>query len=66
MRCFNKNKLVTRKILLFKKHKILQLKHIYNLEVRKFMYKYTNSQLSATFNDYFKVITDVHPYNTKC
>ena len=45
--------------------KILQLKDIYNLEVSKFMYKYTTSQLPATFNNYFKLITDVHSYNTR-
>ena len=45
--------------------KILQLKDIYNLEVSKFMYKYSTSQLPATFNNYFKLITDVHSYNTR-
>jgi len=45
--------------------KILQLKDIYNLEVSKFMYKYTTSQLPATLNNYFKLITDVQPYNTR-
>jgi len=45
--------------------KILQLKDIYNLEVRKFMYRYTTSQLPATFNNYFKLITDVHSYDTR-
>jgi len=40
-------------------------KDINNLEVSKFMYKYTNSQLPTTFVNYFKLITDVHPYNTK-
>jgi len=29
------------------------------------MYKSTNSQLPATFNNYFKLITDVHPYNNE-
>jgi len=29
------------------------------------MYKYTNSQLTATFNNYSKLITDVHPLNTR-
>jgi len=29
------------------------------------MYTYTNFQLPATFNNYFKVITYVHPYNTR-
>jgi len=37
----------------------------YNLEVSKIMYKYTNSQLTATFNNYSKLITDVHPLNTR-
>jgi len=30
-------------------------------EVIKFMYECTNSQLPATFNNYFKLITAVHP-----
>jgi len=29
------------------------------------MYKYATSQLPATFNNYFKLMTDVHPYNTR-
>jgi len=29
------------------------------------MYKYTTSQLPTTFNKYFKLITDVHSYNTR-
>jgi len=29
------------------------------------MYKYANSQLPATFNNLFELITDVHPYNTR-
>jgi len=35
---------------------ILQLKDIYNLEVSKFMYKYTTSHLPATFSNYFKLM----------
>jgi len=27
------------------------------------MHKYTNSQLPATINNYFKLITDIHPYD---
>jgi len=45
--------------------KILPPKDIYHLQVSKFMYKYTTSQLPATFNNYFKLITDVHSYNTR-
>jgi len=29
------------------------------------MYKYANSQPPATFINYFKLITDVHPYNIR-
>ena len=43
----------------------MQLKDIYSHEVSKFIYKYNKSQLPATFNDYFKLITDVHQYNTR-
>jgi len=45
--------------------KILQLKDICNLEVSKFMHKYTTLQLPAMFNNYFKLITDVHSHNTR-
>jgi len=64
MRYLNTYELVTRKVTnIYKTQKILQLKDVYNLEVSKFMYKYTNSQLPATFNNYFKLIRDVRPYN---
>jgi len=54
MRSLNTDKLLTNKVTtIYKMQKILQLKDIYNLEVSKFMYKYTNSQLPATFNNYF-------------
>jgi len=66
MRCLKADKRLTNKITtIYKMQKILQLKDIYNLEVSKFMYKYTTSPLPATFNNYFKLITDVHSYNTK-
>ena len=66
MRCLNTDKLLTSKFTtIYKMQKILQLKGIYNLVVSKFMYKYTTSHLPATFNNYFKLITDVHSYNTK-
>jgi len=29
------------------------------------MHKYANSQLPAAFNNYFKLITDVHLYKSK-
>ena len=50
MRCLNTDKLLTNKVTaIYKMQKIIQLKDIYNLEVSKFMYKYTTSQLPATF-----------------
>ena len=62
----NTDKLLTNKVTtIYKMQKILQLKDIYNHEVSKFMFKYTTSQLLATFNNYFKLITDVHSYNTR-
>ena len=66
MRCLNTNKLLTNKVTtIYKIPNNLQLKDIYNLEVSKFMYKYTSSQLPATFNNSFKLITDVRPNNTR-
>jgi len=29
------------------------------------MYKYTTPRLPATFNNHFKLITDVHPHNIR-
>jgi len=66
MRCLNTHKLLTNKaITIYKMQKILQLKDIYNVEVSKFMCKYTTSQLHATFNKKFKLITDLHSYSTR-
>jgi len=43
MRCLNTNKLLTNKVTtIYKIQKNPQLKDIYNLEVSKFMYKYTS------------------------
>jgi len=63
MRYLNASKRAT--ISIYKTQKILQIKDIYSLEPGRFMYKYNKSQLPATFNDYFKLITDVHPYTTR-
>jgi len=66
MRCVNTNNLLNNKVtIIYKTQKILQLNDIYTLEVSTFMYKYTNSRLPATFNNYCKLITVVHPYNTR-
>jgi len=64
MKCLNTDKLLT-KLLPFIKCKKFSNKDIYNLEVSKFMYKYTTSQLPATFNNYFKLITDVPSHDTR-
>ena len=66
MRCLNTDKLLTNKVTtIYKMQTILQLKDMHNLEVGKFMYKYTTFQLPATFHNYFKLITDDHSYNTR-
>jgi len=66
IRCLNTNNLLNNKVTtIYKTQKILQLKDIYTLEVSKVMYKYTNSQLPATFINYFNLISDVHSYNTR-
>ena len=66
MRCLNTYEPVTRKVaIIYKTQNILQLKDIYNLPESKLMCKYTNSKLPATFNKHFKLMTDVHPYNTR-
>jgi len=49
----------------YKMQKIIQLKDLYKLELSKLMYKYTNSQVPATTNNYFKLITNVHRYDTR-
>jgi len=66
MRCLNTNNLLNNKVTtIYKTQKNIQPKDIHILEVSKFTYKYTNSQLPATFNNYFKLTTDVHSYNTR-
>jgi len=52
MRCLNTDKRLTNKVtIIYKMQNILQLKDLYNLEMSKFMYKYTTSRLPATFNN---------------
>ena len=66
MRCLNTDKLLTNKVItIYNMQKILQPKYTFNLAVSKIMYNHTTSQLPATFNNYFKLITDVHSYNTR-
>ena len=50
---------------MYKNAKNSSAKEIHDLEVSKFMQKYTNSQLPATFNNHFKFFTDVQSYNTR-
>jgi len=45
---------------MYETQKILQLKDSYIFEVGQYMYKCNKSQVPATFNNYFKLITDVH------
>ena len=65
MRCLNPFVSATLKVTsIYKSQKIMQPKYIYGREVGKFMYRYNKSQLPATFNDYFKFISNVRPYTT--
>ena len=66
MKCLNTNELVTNNIAtIYETQTSLQLNALCNLEVSKFMYKYDHSQLPATFINYFKFITNVHPHHTR-
>jgi len=66
MRCFNTTVLVTCKITtIYRTQEILYLKDIYNLEVSKIMYKYTNSQLPPALNNFFNLITNFHRYDAR-
>ena len=61
MRYLNRSETVTRKVTsMYETQKILQLKDSYIFEVGQYMYKCNKSQVPATFNNYFKLITDVH------
>jgi len=57
MRCLNTNKLLTRKVITISETPKI------NFEVNNLMYKCTDSQQCAVFNNYFRLITDVHLYN---
>jgi len=62
MRYLNTYESATRNVTSINKtQNIAQLKDIYAVKVSKFMYKYNTSQLPATFTNYFKLITVVHP-----
>ena len=66
MKFFKTNELLPSKVItIHKTQKNSPTKRYINLEVSKLMYKYTKSHLPAAFNNYFKLITDVHPYDTR-
>ncbi len=50
---------------LFKANKILTINDIYHLQVSLFMYRYTNNLLPRTFNNYFRLSSDVHQRSTR-
>jgi len=45
--------------------KFFKLDDTHYLKVRKFMQNCTKSQLPGTFNNYFELITVVHPYDAR-
>jgi len=60
MRCLNK---INFDYLVFVK--FFKLDDTHYLKVRKFMQNCTKSQLPGTFNNYFELITVVHPYDAR-
>ena len=66
IRCINFHKREQGKTTpLFYKDKILKLKEIFNLELAKFMHKYTNNYLPKSFNEYFNPAINIHSHNTR-
>ena len=50
---------------LFKKLKILKLSDIFNIQIGKFMFSYTNCLLPTSIQDLFVRNSEVHTYNTR-
>ena len=44
---------------------ILTVKHIYNYNIRLFMYKYVNKMTPDVFDNFFSSISDIHQYETR-
>jgi len=66
MRLLNTSGIATPEVtVIYKTLKFHQRKDIYMVELAKFMRKYIKSKLPALFSDYFKLITNVHPHNTR-
>ena len=47
------------------KFKILKLEDLYNLEIAKFMHKFSPKKLPINFNDYFNCISEVSSHKTR-
>ena len=47
------------------KFKVLKLKDLYNLEIVKFMHKFSHKKLPINFNDYFNCISEVSSQKTR-
>ena len=50
---------------LFKELAILPLDDINNETIALFMFRFFNSMLPSSFNDYFRLNKDIHKYNTR-
>lgn len=50
---------------LFMDNKILQVDDIFNLELGKFLYKFSHNQLPVIFFNYFTKLSEIHDYNTR-
>ena len=50
---------------LYYKDKLLKFKDIFNLELAKFMFKFTNGTLPECFSQYFTPTSTIHTHNTR-
>jgi len=55
----------TKTTVLYSKHKILEIPHIFKLFVAKFMYSFYNGGLLNHSDNYFAEIASVHKYQTR-
>ena len=58
---YNKTKTT---MILYSKHKILEIPDLFQLSVAKFMYSFHNGGLPNNFDNYFAKIASVHKYQT--
>lgn len=65
IRAITHSTIYTHIIPLFKEQNILQIKHITELEILKYMHKYQNGLLPSAFKNLLHPIADVHTHHTR-